>query len=134
MKRLLMLFVGCMWGLNVQAASLKEHELHLLLEQVARESSVGTPRAINENLLDQGYTAEGSELINYISVQPRHAAMMRDNPKQVHQQLLESVCSNQGFRKLLADGATLRYEFSEYQSNRPVVTERFAAKSCKIKH
>lgn len=113
-----------------QAVSLKDHELHILLEQVARESSVGTPRAINENLLDQGYVAEGKELINYISVQPRHAAMMRDNPKVVRKQLTDSVCANPGFRNLLAEGATLRYEFSEYKSNRPVLTERFTAKAC----
>jgi len=130
MKWLSMLCVLCASAATVQAASLKDHELHRLLEQVAKESSVGTPRAINENLLDQGYTAEGSELINYISVQPRHAAMMRDNPKQVRKQLVDSVCANQGFKKLLQEGATLRYEFSEYKSNRPVATERFTIKSC----
>ena len=126
------LCVGCMWSAMVQSASLKEHELHLLLERVAEESSVGTPRAINENLLDRGYTAEGTELINFISVQPRHAAMMRDNLKQVRQQLQESVCTNKGFRTLLIDGATLRYEFSEYKTNRSVAVERFTAKSCKL--
>lgn len=35
------------------AASLQEQQLNQLLEQVARESSVGTPRAINEDILDQ---------------------------------------------------------------------------------
>lgn len=130
MKRLSVLLMFCLWGLNGQAASLKEHELHQLLEQVARESSVGTPRAINDNLLDQGYQAEGSELINYISVQPRHAAMMRDNPQTVRKQLQDSVCKNQGFRKLLNEGATLRYEFTEYKSNRMVANERFNAKAC----
>ena len=92
MKQLWVL-CGVLFGLlsaTAQAVSLKDHELHVLLEQVARESSAGTPRAINENLLDQGYVAEGKELINYISVQPRHAAMMRDNPKVVRKPLTES--------------------------------------------
>lgn len=38
------------------AASLKDFELSKMLEKVAKESSVGTPRAINEDILDQGYT------------------------------------------------------------------------------
>lgn len=54
MKRLWVLCVLCFFSLSVQAASLKDHELNLLLKQVAKESSAGTPRAINENLLDQG--------------------------------------------------------------------------------
>ncbi len=42
------------------AASLKDFELSKMLEKVAKESSVGTPRAINEDILDQGYTVEGN--------------------------------------------------------------------------
>ncbi len=57
------------------AASLKDFELSKMLEKVAKESSVGTPRAINEDILDQGYTVEGNQLINHLSVtrQPRRA-------------------------------------------------------------
>ncbi|HAW41056.1 MAG TPA: hypothetical protein DCX83_17750, partial [Pseudomonas sp.] len=69
------------------AASLQEQQLSQLLDQVARESNVGTPRAINEDILDQGYTVENNQLVNHLSVQPRHAAQMRDNPADVRSQL-----------------------------------------------
>ncbi|MCQ4323418.1 hypothetical protein CXK94_04120 [Stutzerimonas stutzeri] len=112
------------------ATSLQEQQLGQLLDQVARESSVGTPRAINEDILDQGYTVDGNELVNHLSVQPRHAAQMRDNPADVRSQLGVSVCGNQGLRTLMSQGAVLRYEFSEYKSNRPIATERYKAADC----
>ncbi|HWV09899.1 MULTISPECIES: quorum-sensing-regulated virulence factor family protein [unclassified Pseudomonas] len=112
------------------AASLSDHELSQMLEKVARESSVGTPRAINEDILDQGYTVEGKELINHLSVRSGHAAQMRGNPDSTRAQLANSVCQNPGYRQLLARGAVLRYEFSEYRSNRPVTTERFTKSDC----
>ncbi|MWV17199.1 hypothetical protein F3I16_14245 [Pseudomonas sp. L-22-4S-12] len=112
------------------AASLKDYELTRMLGQVAKDSSVGTPRAINEDILDQGYTVQGNELVNHLSVRSAHAAQMRGNPDAVRQQLANSVCSNTGYRQLLARGAVLRYEFSEYQSNRPVTTERFSKADC----
>lgn len=59
------------------AASLKDFELSKMLEKVAKESSVGTPRAINEDILDQGYTVEGNQLINHLSVRASHAERMR---------------------------------------------------------
>ncbi|WP_033985265.1 PA3611 family quorum-sensing-regulated virulence factor, partial [Pseudomonas aeruginosa] len=62
------------------AASLKDFELSKMLEKVAKESSVGTPRAINEDILDQGYTVEGNQLINHLSVRASHAERMRSNP------------------------------------------------------
>jgi hypothetical protein len=114
----------------VQAASLKDFELSRALEKVAKESSVGTPRAINEDILDQGYSTEGAELINHLSVREGHAAQMRGNPDSVRAQLGKSVCTNQGYRQLLSRGAVLRYEFTEYRSNRPVVTERFSKADC----
>ena len=101
------------------AASLQEQQLSQLLDQVARESNVGTPRAISEDILDQGYTVENNQLVNHLSVQPRHAAQMRDNPADVRSQLAVSVCGNEGLRKLMSQGAVLRYDFSEYQSNKP---------------
>ena len=85
----------------VQAASLKEMELTRTLEQVARQSSEGTPRAINEDILDQGYTVEGHTLINHLSVREAHAAKMRGNPDTVRSQLAASVCRNPGYRSLL---------------------------------
>lgn len=115
---------------TIQAASLKDYELTRMLNQVAKESSVGTPRAINEDILDQGYTVEGNELINHLSVREAHAANMRGNPDTVRSQLAASVCGNTGYRQLLARGAVLRYQFSEYKSNRPVTTERFSKADC----
>lgn len=115
---------------GAHAASLKEQELSRLLQQVAQQSSVGTPRAINADILDQGYTVEGTELINHLSVRPAHAEQMRTNPDTVRSQLASSVCSNAGYRQLLVQGAVLRYQFSEFKSNRPVASERFSAADC----
>ncbi|CAD5108323.1 quorum-sensing-regulated virulence factor family protein [Zestomonas carbonaria] len=116
----------------VHAASLKDHELVRMLDNVARESSVGTPRAINEDILDQGYTVDGHELVNHLSVRTSHAQQMRANPDSVRAQLGASVCRNAGYRQLLARGAVLRYEFTEYKTNRPVTSERFEKSDCGI--
>lgn len=116
--------------LLAQAASLKDHELTRMLEKVAQQSSVGTPRAINEDILDQGYSVDGRELVNHLSVRAAHAAQMRGNPDTVRAQLAGSVCRNAGFRRLMSRGAVLRYEFSEYKSNRPVTVERFDQSDC----
>lgn len=112
------------------AAAQEQQTLTQLLEQVAQQSSVGTPRAINEDLLDEGYSVDGNELVNHLSVQPRHAAQMRDNPQDVRSQLAASVCSNDGLRQLMAQGAVLRFEFMEYQSKKPITTERYRASDC----
>jgi hypothetical protein len=130
MLRLTILTLVLGLPLFVQAASLKDHELTQTLEKVAQQSSVGTPRAINEDILDQGYSVEDNELINHLSVRAAHAAQMRANPDTVRAQLANSVCGNRGYRQLLARGAVLRYEFSEYKSNRPVTTERFGQSDC----
>ena len=121
---------ACALAATAQAASLKDYELTKMLEKVARESSIGTPRAINEDILDQGYTVEGNQLINHLSVRPEHAAKMRGNPDSMRQQLGASVCRNNGYRQLLASGAVLAYSFSEYKTNRPVATERFTKIDC----
>ncbi|TBU97972.1 PA3611 family quorum-sensing-regulated virulence factor [Stutzerimonas kirkiae] len=115
---------------SVHAASLKEQKLDELLAKVARESSVGTPRAINADILDQGYSVDNHELVNHLSVQPDHAAQMRSNPDDVRKQLAASVCNNGGLRELLAQGAVLRFEFSEYKSNKPIANERYNARDC----
>lgn len=119
--------------LAANAASKQEYELTQMLEKVARESSVGTPRAINEDILDQGYTVRGPQLINHLSVRASHAQQMRANPDKVRDQLGASVCSNTSYRQLLAKGALLTYQFTEYKTNRPVATENFDASSCSLK-
>ena len=133
MRRILALFTGLLAISATQAASLQDFELNKLLNNVARQSSVGTPRAINEDILDQGYTVEGSQMNNHMSVRPAHAAEMRSNPDLVRNQLRASVCQNQGYRQLLAKGAELTYVFSEVKTNRPVATERFQASDCAAK-
>lgn len=119
--------------LAASAASKQEYELTQMLEKVARESSVGTPRAINEDILDQGYTVHGPQLINHLSVRASHAQQMRANPDKVRDQLGASVCNNTSYRQLLAKGALLTYQFTEYKTNRPVATENFDASSCSLK-
>jgi hypothetical protein len=116
-----------------QAASKQDFELSKMLEKVAKESSVGTPRAINEDILDQGYTVEGKVLINHLSVRESHAMNMRSNPDAVRSQLGDSVCHNTGYRQLMAKGALLKYEFTEYKTNRPVATQSFKAADCAVK-
>uniref|UniRef100_UPI001F0A0418 PA3611 family quorum-sensing-regulated virulence factor n=3 Tax=Pseudomonas TaxID=286 RepID=UPI001F0A0418 len=56
MSRLMALALCFVLPTAAHAASLKDFELSKMLEKVAKESSVGTPRAINEDILDQGYT------------------------------------------------------------------------------
>ena len=129
MPRLFLAMTLCL-PLLAQAASLKDHELSQLLQRVARDSSVGTPRAINQDILDRGYSVDGNQLVNHLSVRPAHAAQMRANPEQVRAQLSNSVCANDGYRRLLAQGALLRYEFSELRSNRPIASETFHQSDC----
>ena len=119
--------------LAAHAASKQDFELGKLLQKVAQQSSVGTPRAINEDIIDQGYTVEGKELVDHLSVREAQAEQMRADPKTVYFQLGASVCRNQGFRDLMAKGATLTYEFTEYQTNRAIMTHRFTAADCEIK-
>jgi|SRR5471032_1742141 hypothetical protein len=113
-----------------QAASKQDYDLSKMLEQVAQESSVGTPRAINEDILDQGFTVEGKALINHLSVREGQAEQMRANPDLMRNQLGTSVCQNAGFRQLMAKGAVLQYQFTEYKTNRPIATQMFKATDC----
>ncbi len=130
MRPLLCLFSLLLALPAAQAASLQAYELEKMLQQVAKQSSVGTPRAINADILDQGYTVEANQLINHLSVRPAHAAQMRANPDSVRNQLAASVCANHNYRQLLARGAVLVYRFSEYQSNLAIVSERFDKADC----
>ncbi|MNZ89760.1 hypothetical protein D3C78_1086960 [compost metagenome] len=133
MRRISALLAGLLAAAAAQAASLQDFELNKQLKDIARQSSVGTPRAINEDILDQGYSVEGNQLINHLGVRASHAAEMRRNPDAVRQQLRASVCRNPGYRQLLGKGAVLSYSFSEHKSNRPVTTERFQASDCGLK-
>ncbi|EKT4523480.1 quorum-sensing-regulated virulence factor family protein [Pseudomonas juntendi] len=117
--------------LAAQAASKQEYELNQMLEKVAKESSVGTPRAINEDILDQGYTVEkGKALVNHLSVRESHAERMRANPEQVRSQLGDSVCRNNGYRQLMSKGAVLVYRFTVYKTNQPIMDQAFDNASC----
>lgn len=117
-----------------QAASLQNYELNKNLQNVAKESSVGTPRAINEDILDQGYTVEGNVLIDHLSVLESHADQMRANPDDVRNQLAASVCHNNGYRQLMTQGAVMRYQFTEFKSKRPVTTLSYTTADCVQKH
>ncbi|MEG0246817.1 MAG: quorum-sensing-regulated virulence factor family protein [Pseudomonas sp.] len=116
--------------LAAQAASKQDYDLNRMLQKVAKESSVGTPRAINEDILDQGYTVEGKALVNHLSVRQSHAERMQANPEQVRDQLGASVCRNNGYRNLMSKGAVMVYRFTEYKTNRPVMDQAFDAASC----
>jgi RNA:NAD 2'-phosphotransferase (TPT1/KptA family) len=116
--------------LAAHAASLKEVELSKNLQKIAQESSVGTPRAINEDILDQGFTVDGNQLINHLSVRESQAEEMRRDPKTVYLQLGASVCRNKGFRRLMAQGAVMRYDFTEYKTNRAIATQSYTAADC----
>lgn len=115
---------------TAQAASLSEQNLNRELRNVAAQSSVGTPRAINEDILDQGYTVEGTTLVNHLSVQKSHADKMRADPKAVYFQLGASVCNNPSYRKLMAKGAIMRYDFTEVKTNKAIGSASYQESDC----
>ncbi|WP_017906146.1 PA3611 family quorum-sensing-regulated virulence factor [Pseudomonas asplenii] len=115
---------------SVQAASLKDFELNKMLKDVAQKSNETLPREINEHILEVAYTVEDNQLIDHLSVQSDYAQSMRDNPKVVYLQMGASVCRNVNYRKLMAQGAIMRYEFTENKSNRPVASVRFVESDC----
>jgi hypothetical protein len=115
---------------TAQAASLSEQNLNRELRNVAAQSSVGTPRAISEDILDQGFTVEGTQLINHLSVQKSHADKMRADPKAVYFQLGASVCNNPSFRKLMAKGAIMRYDFTEVKTNKAIGSASYQESDC----
>lgn len=135
MLRFTLPLVACLLAtpMAAHAASAQDYNLTQMLQKVAKESSVGTPRAINEDILDQGFTVQGKELIDHLAVQPSHASQMRENPQAVYLQLGASVCRDPGFRKLMAQGAIMRYDFTEYKTKKPVATHRYTAQDCGMK-
>ena len=115
-----------------QAASLKEYTLHQTLQSVAKKSSVGTPRAINQDLTDNGYTVQDNTLINHISVSKTQSKQIKAYPTATRKQLSKSVCSNKGFRELLESGAILSYQFTEKTTKTPISEELFFASDCAL--
>lgn len=115
-----------------QAASLKEYGLHNTLQTVAKKSSIGTPRKINADLTDRGYTVEENTLINHIQVSSKQATQMRKYPKTTRNQLAQSVCTNAGYKSLLQQGAVLSYRFTEKGNKKAIAEELFFASDCGI--
>lgn len=128
--RYLVLVTALIIAMPTQAISLRETRLEQTLKDVASQSSQDTPREINENIIDEGFTAEGKELINHLTVDDDYAARMQSDPLVVRSQLQSSVCADQRFRRLLDMGATLTYHFVLVDSNQPVLTQSFVADHC----
>ena len=120
--------------LGAQAASLAEFNLNKTLQQVAEKSNEGKPRAINADLLDKGFTVDGTVLINNLEASPALAAQMRSAPEAAVPQLGRSVCSNPNFRKLMAKGAIMRFDIKEYKTNKPVMVQDIGADNCQRKN
>ncbi len=124
------LFIASLFVVPAQAASLRDIQLQEMLEEIAKVSNEGTPRAIDSNITDEGYSVNGSELINFLSVEPAYAQRMQEEPLIVRTQLQASVCADQRYRRLLDLGATLSYHFVLTDSTQPVLTQRFIAEHC----
>ena len=84
-------------------------------------------------MLDKGFTVDGTVLINSLEASPNMAAKMRSAPELAVPQLGRSVCSDPNFRKLLARGATMRFDIREYGNNKSVLTQDIRAENCKRK-
>lgn len=129
MRWLSLLVVLCI-ALPSHAVSLRESRLHDTLKQVATQSSEGTPRTINDDIVDEGFSSEGTELINHLSVNEVYAEQLQQDPLVVRTQLQASVCADQRFRRLMDMGATLTYHFAITGSSQPVLTHSFVAEHC----
>ncbi|MFO7705638.1 MAG: PA3611 family quorum-sensing-regulated virulence factor [Halopseudomonas sp.] len=129
MRWLSLLVVLCI-ALPSHAVSLRESRLHDTLKQVASQSSEGTPRTLNDDIVDEGYSSEGTELINHLSVNEAYAEQLQQDPLVVRTQLQASVCADQRFRRLMDMGATLTYHFAITGSSQPVLTHSFVADHC----
>ncbi|UYZ83983.1 quorum-sensing-regulated virulence factor family protein [Entomomonas sp. E2T0] len=129
MIRKSILIVSLALPFMVNAASLKDYNLHQTLQTVAKKSSEGIPRKINDDLTDKGYTVQDNTLINRIEVSDKQAEEMRKFPNTMRSQLAESVCKNEGYRDLLKRGAILSYQFTE-KGNKPIAEELFFASDC----
>lgn len=128
--RYLILFITLLIALPSHAISLRDTRLENTLRNVAEQSSVDTPRELNEFIVDEGFSTKGKELINHLSVAPQYATRMQSDPLVVRSQLQTSVCANQRFRRLLDMGATLTYHFVLEETQQPVLTQSFVADHC----
>lgn len=130
MLRWSLILLALLLAMPSHAISLRDMRLQETLTSVAKASSEGTPRAVNEDITDLGFHADGRELINRLAVDPDYAERMQDDPMLIRNQLQSSVCSNQRFRQLMDMGATLSYHFVIKDSEQPVLTQSFIASHC----
>lgn len=124
------LLVTSILAFPAQAQSLRDMRLQETLQEVARKSSVGTPRPLNDDIVDEGFSAKDDQLINYLSVNADYAEQLQSEPLVVRSQLQSSVCTNQQFRILMDMGATLTYHFVLTDTTRPVLTHSFVSEHC----
>ncbi|HCP04604.1 MAG TPA: hypothetical protein DIT61_14025, partial [Pseudomonas sp.] len=85
--RWLPLLLAASLAAPIQAASLRDIRLTETLQQVAAQSSENTPREINSNITDLGFSAKGDELINRLAVDPEYAQRMQEDPLLIRSQL-----------------------------------------------
>lgn len=128
--RYLIVLLALSVALPAQAVSLRDTRLEDTLRTVAQNSSQDTPRKVNEHIVDQGFSVQGTELVNHLSVDTGYAAQMQSEPLMVRSQLQTSVCADQRFRRLLDMGATLTYHFVLAQTDQPILTQSFVADHC----
>lgn len=128
--RYLIVLIALAVAVPAQAVSLRDTRLEDTLRNVAQQSSKDTPRKLNEFIVDEGFSAKGSELVNHLSVDAQYAARMQNDPLVVRSQLQSSVCADQRFRRLLDMGATLTYHFVLTDTHQPILTQSFVADHC----
>ena len=128
--RYLIVLMALLVALPAYAVSLRDTRLENTLRNVAEQSSADAPRELNEFIVDEGFSSQGKELINHLSVDPQYATRMQSDPLVVRSQLQTSVCTNQRFRRLLDMGATLTYHFVLEETQQPVLTQSFVADHC----
>lgn len=128
--RLLALFLALSIVQPAMAASLRDMQLEQTLQAVAEQNNEDRPRRMNEHIVDEGFTSTGTELINFLSVEPDYAKQLQADPLVVRTQLQSTVCRDQRMRRLMDSGATLTFHFVLSGSTQPVITQRFIAEHC----
>lgn len=128
--RLPLLVLTMLLATSLSAASLREAQLEQTLQDVAEQNNRDRPRQMNEQIIDEGLTVSGTELINFLSVEPAYAERLQADPLVVRTQLQASVCADQRLRRLMDMGATLSYHFVLTGSTQPVLTQSFIAEHC----
>lgn len=128
--RLLALFLALSIVQTATAASLRDMQLEQTLKAIAEQNNEDRPRQMNEHIVDEGFTSTGTELINFLSVDPDYAKQLQADPLVVRTQLQSTVCRDQRMRRLMDSGATLTFHFVLSGSTQPVITQRFIAEHC----